>query len=261
MLKRLPRGPPHEIGHLCCARPTPPGGGTPPISLRPPKALVVALAKELCGGCFFCPSYSPPRPQKASEKKLRLENAWCVFLPPPISHHVHAQASGKIASRKIVCSCERVRRFLPAIFFGETPSQKATGAQTQSGHAGRIPSAALGRLALASAAPHGGQHHAGCRSAATPHGGLRCLCPAARRGATPRQTIRTTIRTMIRAPSRNATLINVRFAPKATEVLRCRKASLCAKRSRHPNQANGVRNVSFMRQAPKNETAAAAMIR
>jgi hypothetical protein len=66
---------------------------------------------------------------------------------------------------------------------------------------------------------------------------------------------------MIRAPSRNATLINVRFAPKATEVLRCRKASLCAKRSRHPNQANGVRNVSFMRQAPKNETAAAAMIR
>jgi hypothetical protein len=27
------------------------------------------------------------------------------------------------------------------------------------------------------------------------------------------------------------------------------------------NQASGVRNVSFMRQAPKNETAAAAMIR
>jgi hypothetical protein len=25
-----------------------------------------------------------------------------VFLPPPISHHVRAQASGKIASRKIV---------------------------------------------------------------------------------------------------------------------------------------------------------------
>ena len=34
-----------------------------------------------------------------------------------------------------------------------------------------------------------------------------------------------------------------------------------AKRSRLPNQASGVRNVSFMRQAPKNETAAAAMIR
>ena len=42
---------------------------------------------------------------------------------------------------------------------------------------------------------------------------------------------------------------------------RTRPGQLCAKRSRHPNQANGVRNVSFMRQAPKNETAAAAMIR
>src|SRR5258708_21807697 len=59
------------------------------------------------------------------------------LLPPPAlaagaaacsvstrSHHVRAQASGKIASQKIVCSRERVRRFLPAIFFGETPSQK-----------------------------------------------------------------------------------------------------------------------------------------
>jgi hypothetical protein len=44
----------------------------------------------------------PPRPQKASEKN----SVWkCVvfFLPPPISHHLRAQASGKIASRKIVC--------------------------------------------------------------------------------------------------------------------------------------------------------------
>ena len=44
--KRLPRGPPHEIGHLCCARPTPPEGGTPPISLRPPKALVVVDSRQ-----------------------------------------------------------------------------------------------------------------------------------------------------------------------------------------------------------------------
>src|SRR4029077_18097556 len=35
--KPLPRGPPpHEIGHLCCARPTPPRGGTPSISLIHP---------------------------------------------------------------------------------------------------------------------------------------------------------------------------------------------------------------------------------
>ena len=61
--------------------------------------------------------------------------------------------------------------------------------------------------------------------------------------------------------SRDSPSVHVGFASKATEVLRCRKASLCAKRSRHPNQANGVRNVSFMRQAPKNEIAAAAMIR
>ena len=36
---------------------------------------------------------------------------------------------------------------------------------------------------------------------------------------------------------------------------------LPATRAEPFNQANGVRNVSFMRQAPKNETAAAAMIR
>src|SRR4029077_2768897 len=37
--------PPHEIGHLCCARPTPPGG-PPSISLRPPKALVVVDTRQ-----------------------------------------------------------------------------------------------------------------------------------------------------------------------------------------------------------------------
>ena len=39
--------PPHEIGHLCGARPTPPGGGTPSISLIPPKAVVVVDVAEL----------------------------------------------------------------------------------------------------------------------------------------------------------------------------------------------------------------------
>jgi hypothetical protein len=48
------------------------------------------------------------------------------FLPPPISHHVRAQASGKIASRKIVCSCERVRRFLPAIFSVRHPRKRVS---------------------------------------------------------------------------------------------------------------------------------------
>src|SRR6476620_5682187 len=81
----------------------------------PDDLLKPLLFTALCGG-VFCPSYSPPRPQKASEKN----SVWKmrgVFLPPPIAHRVRAQASGKIASRKIVCSCERVRRF----FFGETP--------------------------------------------------------------------------------------------------------------------------------------------
>jgi hypothetical protein len=67
----------------------------------------------------------PPRPQKASEKN----SVWKmrgVFLPPPISHHVRAQASGKIASRKIVCSCERVRRFLPAIFSVRHPRKRVS---------------------------------------------------------------------------------------------------------------------------------------
>jgi hypothetical protein len=42
--KRLPRPPPTKSGHLCCARPTPPGGD-PLDSLIPvPKALVVVDA-------------------------------------------------------------------------------------------------------------------------------------------------------------------------------------------------------------------------
>ena len=44
---------------------------------------------------------------------------------PGGSHHVRAQASGKMASRKIVCSCERVRRFLPAIFSVRHPRKRA----------------------------------------------------------------------------------------------------------------------------------------
>jgi ABC-type uncharacterized transport system substrate-binding protein len=46
---------------------------------------------------------------------------------PPIPHHVRAQAPGKIASRKIVCSCERVRRFLSAIFSVRHPRKTPPG--------------------------------------------------------------------------------------------------------------------------------------
>ena len=41
------------------------------------------------------------------------------------------------------------------------------------------------------------------------------------------------------------TLVNVRFAPKATEVLRCRKASLCASNG-HPVNNNNVVRMSFV---------------
>ena len=52
--KRLPRPPPPtEIGRLCCARPTPPGG-TPSISLYPPQGA--------CGrGHARKPGHPPPR--------------------------------------------------------------------------------------------------------------------------------------------------------------------------------------------------------
>jgi hypothetical protein len=57
-----------------------------------------------------------PAPRPARSQLRGAFFAPSDFSPPPISHHVRAQASGKIVSRKIVCSCERVRRFLPAIF-------------------------------------------------------------------------------------------------------------------------------------------------
>jgi hypothetical protein len=74
--------------------------------------------------CFF----APPIPHNVRRRHPKKNSVWKmrgVFLPPPISHHVHAQASGKIASRKIVCSCERVRRFLSAIFSVRHPRKKA----------------------------------------------------------------------------------------------------------------------------------------
>jgi hypothetical protein len=46
--KRLPRGPPNEIGHLCGARPTPRGDPPQfPYTPYPPKALVVVDVAEL----------------------------------------------------------------------------------------------------------------------------------------------------------------------------------------------------------------------
>src|SRR6478735_990911 len=75
-------------------------------------------------GVFFCPSYSPPRPQKAFEKTLRLENAWCFFCPlrfPTTSTRRHLEKSRREKS------CAHVRGFADfyqRFFFGETPSQK-----------------------------------------------------------------------------------------------------------------------------------------
>ena len=60
------------------------------------------------------PLLFPTTSAEGIRKKTPSGKCVVFFLPPPISHHVHAQASGKIASRKIVCSCD---------FFGETPSQ------------------------------------------------------------------------------------------------------------------------------------------
>jgi hypothetical protein len=74
-------------------------------------------------GVFFVTSNIPTTSAEGIRKKLRLENAWCFIapsdslLPPPISHHVRAQASGKIASRK-------VRRFLSAFFSVRHPRKR-----------------------------------------------------------------------------------------------------------------------------------------
>ena len=50
-----PASPPNEIGHLCCARPTPPGG-TPSISLIPPPLRGVPKNRgggvRIDGGCL-----------------------------------------------------------------------------------------------------------------------------------------------------------------------------------------------------------------
>jgi hypothetical protein len=54
--------------------------------------------------CFFVTSKFPPRPQKASEKKLRQENAWCFFAPsdfPPRPRAGIWKNRVKIASRKM----------------------------------------------------------------------------------------------------------------------------------------------------------------
>jgi hypothetical protein len=84
--------------------------GLPPLLAPEPSALPPLAAQArvgagrwlgsaLCGGCFF----APPIPHHVPRRHPKKNSVF--FLPRPISHHVHAQASGKIASRKIVCSC------------------------------------------------------------------------------------------------------------------------------------------------------------
>ena len=44
----------------------------------------MAWVAHYAGGVFLPLLFHTTSAQKASEKKLRLENAWCFFLPPPI---------------------------------------------------------------------------------------------------------------------------------------------------------------------------------
>jgi hypothetical protein len=126
-------------------------------------------------GVFFCPSYSPPRPQKASEKKLRLENAWCFFCPlrfPTTSTRRHLEKSRREKS------CAHVRGFADfyqRFFFGETPSRKRTPdtgltsirvAKLGNAYTGQPPSQRNRSSMLRSAYPPGGtRSYGGCRRA------------------------------------------------------------------------------------------------
>ena len=92
---------------------------------RPGSERADGLVAHYAGGVFL-PLLFPTTSAEGIRKKTPSGKCVVFFLPPPISHHVHAQASGKIASRKIVCSCERVRRFLPAIFFSVRHPRKRT---------------------------------------------------------------------------------------------------------------------------------------
>jgi hypothetical protein len=107
-----PASPPQRIGHLCCAWPTP-RGGTPSISLIPPKALVV-----------------PPRQRR---RPFRLRSwisvwKWEVFFCPLRFPTTSARRHLEKSRRKK--SCAHVRGFADfyqRFFFGETPSQKTRG--------------------------------------------------------------------------------------------------------------------------------------
>ena len=63
--------PPYEIGHLCCARPTPPGGGTPSISLIPPRRLWVAGGDLRPSPSCSLRRRSPPAPRPARSQQGR----------------------------------------------------------------------------------------------------------------------------------------------------------------------------------------------
>jgi hypothetical protein len=105
------RTPPHEIGHLCCARPTPRGGtpsiwGTPSISLIPPKALVVAdVARHRIDGRRPPAAPCAVRPAPAA-----------AALARPSDHNVRAIWKNRAP--------EKAPPIFTSDFFGETPSQK-----------------------------------------------------------------------------------------------------------------------------------------
>src|SRR6478672_3122501 len=123
-----------DPGHLWTAVPCLPLSRAPDRRWlrRPGSERADGLVAHYAGGVFL-PLLFPTTSAEGIRKKTPSGKCVVFFLPPPISHHVHAQASGKIASRKIVCSCERVRRFLPAIFFRwESPRRRAASSSGMS---------------------------------------------------------------------------------------------------------------------------------
>ena len=78
-------------------------------SYSPPRPRAPEKAPSENAWCFFVTSKFPPRPQKASEKNTPSGKCVVFFCPLRFPTTSARQASGKIASRKIVCSFLRKR--------------------------------------------------------------------------------------------------------------------------------------------------------